>query len=133
MKLTASAADSSAGVRSDERRYPSATVQTTDATVTTIQTIQVEANNLVVHVEADVAAFKSSTGVAATYRLLACFKRVAGVTTMVASSLTSLEDAAAATWTVTTTNSGTSIVIQVTGIIGDTVDWKCWVSSWAKA
>lgn len=133
MKLTLSASDTSAGARSDERRYPSATVQTTDGTVTTIQTIQVETNNVIGLVQADVVAFKSSTGDSAGYRLLAMYKRVSGTTTMVASNLVSLEDTLAVGWNVTAEASGTNILIRVAGLVGDTVDWKCWVSSWAKA
>lgn len=98
-----------------------ATVQTTDATVTNCLTITV-ADGKVVGVFAIVAGRKSDGTQAGSFLVHAVAKRTGGTTIVTANNPSEL-DSDDAIWNASADVSGTSLVITVKGNTGDTVDW----------
>ena len=105
-----------------------ATVSTTDATVTTIATIAVAATTTLT-IEGTVSARRTG-GVAGTaedaagYRVLATYKNVAGTATLVGAGVVTVSGEDQAGWDVTLSASGGNALIQVTGSVDNSVNWR---------
>lgn len=102
-----------------------ATVQTADATVTTIITLTMR-DNASVQVGVRTAGFNATTS--ASYYRVAAFRSVAGTVTQIGptTAVSTGEDNAAMDCTVSTT--ANTIIVQVTGIAATTINWKTYVS-----
>jgi len=104
----------------------SATVSTTDATVTTIATISTSTGNVIL-VESTLVGARTggaagASGDSATYKRLSKFVNDAGVLTDDGDTdVHTNEDQAG--WDITLAVSGTDILIQVTGAINNNIDW----------
>lgn len=99
------------------------TVDTTDATVTTLLTITVPTGAGVV-VSATVSAKTATPGIGA-YTLVGGFKNVAGTVSQVGAAVASLlvRDAALVTATAVFDVTGATIRIRVTGVIATNITW----------
>lgn len=99
------------------------TVTTSDATVTTIATISTSTNISYI-VEATIVARRTDSGSeSGGYHIKAVFRNNGGTLTKVASDdKVSIEDTNP--WDVSTSVSGTNILIRVTGQSSKTIDWK---------
>lgn len=96
-------------------------VQTTDATVTTLDSFTLS-NNSAVTVSWMVTGIKSDYSQAASYCIAACFRNNAGTVTQVGTTqVQALESDA--TWAATADNSGTTIRLRVTGVAATTIQW----------
>lgn len=102
------------------------TLTTTNATVTVIKTISSLSNGQVCHLQSFVVGLLSGGGVAASYRIQACYRKAGGTATLVSVSVEALEDSAAASWDATADASGGDMRIKVQGGTSDTVNWTCW-------
>ena len=105
-----------------------ATVQTTDATLTTIQTIALT-GNLTTLINVKVCAGNDTTpsiGDTASFFVKAAFLDVAGATQISISDKLAVRGADADTggWDVTTAVSASNALIQVTGEVGTTINWR---------
>jgi len=100
------------------------TVQTTDATVTTIATYSTLADERAISIKAVVWARQATTDDSAKYVIEALFNRATGsvVTSKDENFISIYEDQAA--WDVTFNVSGQDIQIQVTGEVTKTIDWR---------
>ncbi len=104
----------------------SATVSTTNATITTIATIPIPSSTTVL-IDANVVARRGggSAGTAedgAAYIIAAAYKNIATVATEIGESkIFTAEDQAG--WDVTVTPSGSNALIQVTGAANKNIDW----------
>ena len=106
-------------------------VQTTDATVTNLDTFTL-ASNTGVHVSWMVMAVKSDMTQGAGYVVTAVFRNNAGTVAQVGTTqVTSLEDAS--TWDVTADNSTTTIRLRVTGVAATTIQWTAIRTSLASS
>ena len=97
------------------------TVTTTDATVTTIATIPMQANG-VAYIDATVVA-KNGTTETNVYRFDIHADDAAGTATVV-NATKAYENEEQANWDVTVTASGANVLIQVQGEAAKTVNWK---------
>lgn len=97
-------------------------VQTTDATVTTVDSFTLASNTAVV-LSALVLGIKSDYTQAGAYSITACFRNNAGTVAQVGTSTTTVIGEDDAGWTATIDNSTTTIRVRVTGAVGDTVQW----------
>lgn len=102
-----------------------ALLTTTDATVTTIQTLTMR-DNTTVQVSARVSAFNATTS--ASYWRVATFRSVAGTVTQVGATtaVSTGEDNAAMDCTIDTT--ANTIRIRATGIAATTILWKSYAT-----
>jgi hypothetical protein len=115
--------DSASGAAKQEFFY--GTVQTTDATPTTILAITVPAGRVVM-IEADVVAYRD-TDVVAAYKRIAAFSPTSetGNASQVGSTDLTFTAEDNASYDCTFSTSGTSALIQGTGVISSTVRWEC--------
>nr|QBK86418.1 MAG: hypothetical protein LCMAC102_02130 [Marseillevirus LCMAC102] len=98
------------------------TVQTTDATVTTLATIATTTDRSTL-IDVKVSARNTGASEAAGYFLKSVFRNNTGTVTQVGTDdLLSFEDNTA--WAVTTSISGTNILVRVTGVAATTINWK---------
>ncbi len=97
-------------------------VQTTDATVTTLDSFTI-ASDSAVTVSWLVTAIKSDSSEAASYSVTACFKNAAGTAAQVGTTTTTVIGESDAVWTATADNSTTTIRLRVTGKAATTVQW----------
>jgi len=118
------AAESGGGGGSLADTTDDATVQTTDATVTTIATYTTLADEKATSLKALVWARQATTDDTAKYVIEALFNRATGgvVTSKDENFLSVYEDQAA--WDVTFNISGSDIQIQVTGEAAKTIEWR---------
>jgi hypothetical protein len=96
------------------------TVQTTDATVTTLKTIATTTNKGHV-VDLLVSATQSDRSVQVAWKILATITNVAGTCTVRDVVITTTDPASA--WAATVDVSGTDIRVRVTGAGATTIDW----------
>lgn len=104
------------------------TVQTTNATVTTIVTITTQSDKCYT-VVVDVSGLQSGGSNGVGYVRAATVRNDSGTLTQVGTTtaMHTAEDAALAACDVTVAISGTNILVQVTGIAATTIDWKAFV------
>ncbi len=101
------------------------TVQTTDATVTTIATIAIPTSK-VVKIDIDIVAIKSDLTEAAAYKNNATFRNNAGTVSAVGAMNTLYSPEDDATWVGTSVSvSGTNALVRVAGKAGTTIEWRC--------
>jgi hypothetical protein len=101
----------------------SATIQTTDATITTIDTIPTTSDN-VYYLIANIVCIKTNTvDVAATYTLSAGFFNSGGILSLIG-VIDLLANEINTNYNVNAIVSGTNILIQVQGDVGEDVNWK---------
>lgn len=99
------------------------TVQTTNATQTTLQTIAIPTGEQKMIV-ARVIGNESATNDTVWRHLTLCAKNISGTVSIVGGvSSSSGSDAGASTWDITASASGATIIIQVTGEAAHTIDW----------
>lgn len=101
------------------------TVQTTDATVTTIATYSTLLDNMAVSMQAYVWAYEPATGDSAKYVIESLFRRDGSsvVTSKDENFVSIYEDQPA--WDVTFNISAQDIQVQVTGEAAKTIEWRC--------
>jgi len=102
-------------------------VATTDATVTTIDTIATTSNTCIM-VDVQVVARRTggtagTAGDVAAYKRLAAFKNVAGVLTQISTTTDAGTFESQAGWDCTVVVSGTNILVRVTGAANNNVTW----------
>lgn len=97
-------------------------VQTTDATVTTLDSFSVPSNSTVI-VSWLVSAVRSTLAEGAGYLVTAAYRNNAGTVTQIGSAqVTSLEDTSA--WAATADFTGTTARLRVTGEAAKTIQWS---------
>jgi len=99
------------------------TISTTDATVTIIETVAIPTDE-VMKIRAEVSCKKDDLTEKGGFVKIAQFANNSGTVTKQGAT-TSAFHQAKATWNVTFAISGTNVLIQVTGAVGDNIDWKC--------
>ena len=105
-----------------------ATVQTTDATKTTVLTYAVP-DETVLHIFAHPGGMVNGGGNSAFYEVIAAFKRTGGGnvaqvgSTLLRGAAGGLEDDM--NWTADIEASGTNVIVTVTGVAATTIDWIC--------
>ncbi|HZM26946.1 MAG TPA: hypothetical protein VFB89_06295, partial [Gemmatimonadales bacterium] len=97
-------------------------VQTTDATVTTLDSFTIASNSAVV-VSWLVTAIKSDSSQAAAYSVTACFRNAAGTAAQVGTSTTTIIGESDSVWDATIDNSTTTIRLRITGKAATTIQW----------
>lgn len=97
-------------------------VQTTDATVTTLDSFTI-ASNSTAAVSVLVTATKSDSSQAACYSLQACFRNNAGTVAQVGTTNKVVIGEDDSTWDATIDNSTTTIRVRVTGKAATTIQW----------
>lgn len=97
-------------------------VQTTDATVTTLDSFTLASNTAVV-VSWLICAVKSDLSQAASYSVTACFKNNAGTVAQVGTTTTTVIGESDAAWDATADNSTTTIRLRITGKASTTIQW----------
>jgi len=97
-------------------------VQTTDATVTTLDSY-VLGSNVTCLVTWLVVATRSTMASAAAYSVSACFRNNAGTVAQVGTTTTTVIGEDVAGWDATADNSGTTIRLRVTGAASTTIQW----------
>ena len=104
---------------------PSAEVQTTDATVTTIDSITL-LNENTYHAEVMIAGVKSDGSQRASYHLAATVYRTSAGNATIQGTVSTLHTSESdATWNATFTVSGNDLRVSVTGKDATTVEWGC--------
>lgn len=99
-----------------------ATVQTTNATTTTLTTIATSSNTVIYVKSKILAKVNTTVSAGAVYEIISGYRNAAGTLTKIAADdKLSIENTNA--WDVTTTPSGTNILIQVSGQAATTIDW----------
>jgi hypothetical protein len=98
-------------------------VQTTDATVTTLDSFTLASNTTVV-VSWLVVATRSTMATAAAYSVQACFRNNAGTVAQVGTTTTTVIGEDVAGWDATADNSTTTIRLRVTGAASTTIQWS---------
>lgn len=101
------------------------TVQTTDATVTTLGTVQLPAGS-VGFAKSTIVAREASVGTSSGWQIAGAAKHLAGNAAIIGSiqSLVAVQqDVLAATWVATLDAAGNDVRIRITGQIGTTIDW----------
>jgi hypothetical protein len=102
-----------------------ATVQTTDATVTTIATYSTLADERVIELEFTVVGREPATDDTIRQKFLATFNRDgASAVTSLDEVVTSYESAGASAWDVTLAVSSQDVLIRVTGEAAHTIEWR---------
>jgi hypothetical protein len=102
-----------------------ATVQTTNATATTIITYSgLSVNDRAVQVLVKVTGLKDNFTEAAGYYFTGTFRRTGGTITQVGSTLMIAQNEDTASWGATLAVSGTDILVQVTGVAATNIDWQ---------
>lgn len=101
-----------------------ATVQTTNATSTTIKTIPIS-NEYVYQIEANVVGGQNNTNQGITSKILGSFKNNGGTVTQIGKQNIIMNTDFVGTADVTMSISGTNVLVQVTGEAATTVDWGC--------
>jgi len=102
-----------------------ATVQTTDATQTTLDTLTLDAAKTY-HIEAWVVGVKSDDTVRASYHIACTAYRTAAGSATLQGAVTVLHSQESdATWDATFTVSGNDLRVSVTGVAATTVRWAC--------
>lgn len=102
-------------------RIAPATVQTTDATTTTLKSYTTTTNKGVA-LDLVVNATQSDRSASVTWKILASITNAAGTVT-IRNQLITADDGGASTWTAVLDVSGTDIRVRVTGAGGTTIDW----------
>jgi len=102
-------------------------VATTDATVTTLQTISTLSNTCIM-IESQVVARRTggtagTAGDVAAYKRIAAFKNVSGVLTQIGTTTDAGTFESQAGWNCTIDTSGTNIRVRVTGAANNNVTW----------
>ncbi len=97
-------------------------VQTTDATVTTLDSFTIASGSAVV-VSWLVSAIQSTSANAAGYSVSAVFRNNAGTVTQSGTTLVTVIGESDATWDCTCDNSTTTIRLRVTGKAATTIQW----------
>ncbi len=97
-------------------------VQTTDATVTTLDSFTIASNSAVV-VSWLVTAIKSDSSQAAAYSCSACFVNTAGTVGQVGTTTTTVIGESDSAWDCTADNSTTTIRLRITGKAATTIQW----------
>lgn len=106
-----------------------ATVNTTDATTTTLQTIAIP-NDSVVLIESRVTCRKTggvgvgTTGQGNGYIRTAAYHNIGGVVTLSGSVQTSYTGESIVAFSCTLTISGSNVLVRVTGAVDDNVTWN---------
>ena len=98
-------------------------VSTTDATVTTIDTVPVPTNQVLM-IKAKVVAKKDDFAMKGGAEVVGAYANNAGTVTrqgFVGNIFAQIE----ATWTVTLVISGTNVLVRVKGAAGTNISWKC--------
>lgn len=98
-------------------------VQTTDATVTTLDSFTLASNTTVV-VSWLVVATRSTMATAAAYSVTACFRNNGGTVAQVGTTTTTVIGEDVAGWDATADNSTTTIRLRVTGAGSTTIQWS---------
>jgi len=106
--------------------FTTATVSTTNATETTLETIGTTSNTTL-GIECKVAARRTggtagATGDAAYYILKARAKNISGTVTLSTVTSTEFEDQSG--WNADLSVSGTNVLLRVTGATNNNIDWK---------
>lgn len=102
---------------------PAQVITTTDATPTTVGSIDASDPDHVYQVQCSVTG-KVAGGNAASYIRTATFKNVAGTVTQVGSTATPLTNEDDVAWNVGLSVVATSIIVTVTGAAATNIDWK---------
>jgi hypothetical protein len=105
-----------------ERYSLAGTVTTTDATTTTVVTVSTATG-----VNYQICWYvvgRSSTGAVGTYTCQSRVKNVGGVVTTTHVTISASEEVAA--WNVTSSTSGTNVLLRVVGVAATTINWKVW-------
>lgn len=97
-------------------------LQTVDATLTTLLTIPTR-NNVTWHIKVRITGRKTDNSKSGGYEIIALFNNNAGVLSQVGATIQVFNQATDAAWTVAFAISGTNILVQVTGKVGDTINW----------
>lgn len=108
----------------DFEQVSNSTLQTTNATVTTIKTIPI-ATEYVYQIEANVCGGVNDTSKGITSKILGSFKNNGGTVTAIGKQNIIMNTDFTSTADVTMVISGTNVLIRVTGEAGTTVDWGC--------
>lgn len=98
-------------------------VSTTDATVTTIDTVPISTNQVLM-IKAKVVAKKDDFAMKGGAEVVGAYANNAGTVTrqgFVGNIFAQIE----ATWTVTLVISGTNVLVRVKGAAGTNISWKC--------
>lgn len=104
-----------------------ATLQTTNATITGIYTLSLEDENTY-QIEADIVGVKSDGSARASYKLIGTFYRTgAGNATQQGATTVVHSIESDANWAATLTVSGTLAAVAVTGVAATTIEWGCTV------
>ena len=113
----------------ETERLQSGTVNTTDATVTTLDTHST-ASDTVTHVTAVVVA-KQTTDFSemASYRITGTFKNDGGVLTQVGTTTVEHSAESDAAWDCVFDTSGTDIRVRVTGVVATNISWHASLNS----
>jgi hypothetical protein len=98
-------------------------VQTTDATVTPVLSIQTS-SNVAYRVRVGITGRKIDSSKVAGYDIEGVFINNAGVLTQQGATTTLFNQATDGAWAVGFAISGTQIVVTVQGKLGDVVDWS---------
>ena len=102
-----------------------AEVQTTDATLTTVETITLLDENTY-QIEALVIGVQSDGANRASYKLIGTFYRTgAGNATQQGTTTRVHEMESAAAWDVNLVVSGNTVLVRVTGVAATTIEWGC--------
>jgi hypothetical protein len=112
------------------RNRDEATLQTTNATPTTILTYPMP-DATIAYLDVSLVARRPSNGDSAAFQIRkGAFKRHGGAATAAvgAGTTTDIEaDAGASTWAVNIFQSGNNVVVQVQGQANATIEWLAWV------
>ena len=113
------------GQPEDMTLRPNTTVTTTDATVTTLQTIPLN-DNQVTYLSAKCTARRTDAADRGVYEeKVAMFREAGGGATMQGSVNEIFAESSDVTWGVTWTVSGNNALLQANGAVGKTVNWHC--------
>lgn len=109
-------------------------IATTDATVTTIQTIAIPASTAV-GIEVIITARRTggsagAAGDSAYYQRYACYRNEAGTVAIVGAAATPVTMESQAGWDVTFSISTTNVLVRVTGAANNTVTWHAHIRTW---
>jgi len=116
--------DSNINAKGTERNVLPKNVQTTDATVTTLDSFTLASNTAVLWTSM-VTAIRSDNAAAAGYQISGVFRNTSGTVSQIGSIQFTSIGADDATWTATMNFTGTTIRLQVTGKAATTIQWTC--------
>lgn len=122
------------GQRSFQQSFKSDVVTTTDATVTTIFTYQMQ-DKSAVSMWLEVQAFGPIAIVASSYLRKAAFRRNGGTVSQAFTTRTIVtDDETTSTTNLTLSISGTTVLVRATGVVATTYNWqttgRVWMRTW---